>query len=92
VSAPADRVDPEPANDAATDTDVVLETGTCGHANDRILGNVDLDSPQVIQACATITLQADVTVSSNVVLQAPSVRINEIRVLSGTLTIINAAP
>ena len=48
---PVDSVDPVAANDAGTDTTVVLELGPCGTFNDRALSDVVLAGSETVEAC-----------------------------------------
>ena len=81
-----------PGNDVAEDTDVVLEIGDCGVADDRILGDVELTAPETIEACKSITLGESVGVAADVVLRAPVVRIHELAVTGGSLTVFSELP
>lgn len=89
---PVDAVDPVAANDVATDTDVVLETGPCGAFNDRHLSQLVLAGSEIIEACSSIRAGPAVEVASDVLFRAPAIALLELSVTSGSLALINAVP
>jgi uncharacterized repeat protein (TIGR01451 family) len=92
ATAPVDTVDPVTGNDTATDTDVVLEMGTCGTFDDRHLSDVVLGGSETIEACMSITAGPSVEVTSDVLFRAPVIVLTELSVTGGSFTAVNEVP
>ncbi len=90
--APGDTIDPVDANDAGSDTTVVLELGACGAFEDRHLSDVVLAGSETVEACASIAAGPAVEVASDVLFRAPTIVIFEASVTGGSFTAINAVP
>ncbi|HXV65382.1 MAG TPA: DUF11 domain-containing protein [Vicinamibacteria bacterium] len=65
ISPPAGVTELNPANNSASDTDVVLGVfGTCGFANHLLLSDSVLNAVQTITACQTLTLGPNLQIVS----------------------------
>jgi uncharacterized repeat protein (TIGR01451 family) len=93
ASAPESLVDPDPSNNSASDTDVVLEIGPCGVFNDRFLSDVTFDAPETVEACNSISAGPGVIVAADVTFRAPEIRLFPgFRVVNGDFTAVNESP
>ncbi|HSF16184.1 MAG TPA: metallophosphoesterase [Vicinamibacteria bacterium] len=77
ISAPSGVSDPNPTNDAPSDTDFVL--GPCGFPNHLVLAEGMLDDVETISACETLT------VGPNVQIVAPA----EVTLRAGTAVVLD---